>query len=55
MFWFIGAVALAVVLFGLAWWSSGRAKPGGIQHHQAGRGELYQAMRDSQRGSDGAG
>jgi hypothetical protein len=55
MFWFIGAVVLAVGLFGLAWWSSGRAKPGGISHHQAGSRELYQAMRDSQRGSDGVG
>ena len=55
MFWVIGAVVLAVGLFGLAWWSSGRAKPGGIQHHQAGSRELYQAMRDSQRGSDGVG
>jgi hypothetical protein len=26
-FWIIGA-AVVVVLFGLAWWSSGRARPG---------------------------
>lgn len=55
MEWLIGAVVLGVVLLGLAWWSSGRAKPGGLRHHQAGRDELYQAMRDGQRGSDGVG
>ena len=54
MFW-VTAATVAVVLFGLAWWSSGRARPGRIEHHQPGRDELYQTMRDSQRGSDGVG
>jgi hypothetical protein len=54
MFWIIAA-AVTAVLFGFAWWSSGRARPGRIEHHQPSRDELYQTMRDSQRGSDGVG
>lgn len=46
VFWLICA-GVVVALFALAWWSSGRAKPGGIAHHQASRDELYQVMRDN--------
>lgn len=53
MFWLVTA-AVAAVLFALAWWSSGRAKPGGVEHHQPTTQELYQAIRDH-RPSDGGG
>ena len=53
MFWIVAA-AVAAVLFALAWWSSGRAKPGGIEHHQPTTQELYQVIRDH-RPSDGGG
>ena len=53
MFWILAA-AVAAVLFALAWWSSGRARPGGIEHHQPSTHELYQAIRDN-RPPDGGG
>jgi hypothetical protein len=53
MFWLVTG-AVAVVLFALAWWSSGRAKPGRIEHHQPTTQELYQVIRDH-RPSDGGG
>ena len=53
MFWIVAA-AVAVVLFALAWWSSGRARPSGIEPHQPTTQELYQVIRDH-RPSDGGG
>jgi len=53
MFWIVAA-AVAAVLFALAWWSSGRARPGGIEHHQPSTHELCQAIRDN-RSPDGGG
>lgn len=51
MFWFVSA-AVVVVLSVLAWWSSGRAKPGGIDRHEPGRDAYYQVIQD-QRPTDG--
>jgi len=53
MFWIVAA-AVAAVLFALAWWSSGRARPGGLEHHQPSTNELYQVIRDN-RPFDGGG
>lgn len=54
MFWLVTG-AVAVVLFALAWWSSGRAKPGGIGHHQPTTQELYQVIRDNRPPEGGGG
>jgi hypothetical protein len=57
MVWLVWAlvVAGAIGLFALVWWTSGRARAGGVEHHYAGRAELEQIQSQPPPSSYGGG